>query len=140
MMVRIDPSADRRDRARGRHDSGAIFVESLVAAAIVAMILVVTFRVVADGAAHARTTEQRRVALLIAQSELAAVGSEIPVAAGESSGDSGDMTWTVDISPYSDESGASTVGALWRVAVSVRPRAERRDLVRLRTLRLGPEG
>jgi hypothetical protein len=139
MMVRITRKTDRCDGERARHDSGAIFVESLVAAAIVAMILVTTFRVIADGAVHARMTEQRRIALLVAQSELAAVGSEIPIEAGENSGVSGGMVWTVDISPYSDESGASTVGALWQVAVSVRPRAERRDLIRLRTLRLGPE-
>jgi hypothetical protein len=144
MMARIVRTADRFDlgglRLDGRgRDAGAIFVESLVAAAIVCMILVATFRVITDGATHARMSEQRRVALLIAQSELAAVGSEIPIQAGENSGVSGGMAWTVDISPYSDESGASTVGALWRVVVSVRPSAERRDLVSLQTLRLGPE-
>jgi len=134
----------RPDRWRAapcaRRDRGAIFIESLVAAAIVAMILATTFHVIADGAARARVTEQRRMALLVAQSTLATVGTALPVASGENTGVSGDMAWTVDISPYSDESGASTVGALWRVAVSVRPRAGGRNLIALQTLRLGPEG
>ena len=122
-----------------RRDGGAIFVESLVAAAIVAMILATTFRVIADGAARERESEQRRMALLVAQSELAAVGVEIPLEPGENEGVSGDMVWTVDVAPYSDESGASSAGDLSKVVVSVRPRAGGRNLVALETLRLGPE-
>lgn len=140
MMARTARQPDRPVTPDRRGDSGAIFVESLVAAAIVAMILVTTFRVITDGAVHARMAEQRRMALLVAQSELAEVGTEIPIAAGEKSGVSGDMFWSVDVSPYSDESGASTAGALWKVTVSVQPRSGGRNLVSLRTLRLGPEG
>ena len=122
-----------------RAEAGDIFIEALISAAVVAMIMVGMFHVVTDAAIHARMTEQRRVALLIAKSELAAVGSEIPIATGDNSGFSGDMAWTVDISPYSDDTGASSVGALWAVDVSVRPRNGGRALVRLRTLRIGPE-
>ena len=126
-------------RSRARRDRGDIFVESLIAAAIVGMILSATFRVISDGAVRARATEQRREALMVAQSTLDSVGAEIPIKAGEGSGVSGDMAWTVDIAPYSDESGASTVGALWKIVVSVRPRDGGRTLAALRTLRLGPE-
>ncbi len=122
-----------------RPDAGEIFMESVVAAAVVAMIMVAMFRVVADAAIHSRMNEQRRVALLVAKSELAEVGSEIPIASGDTEGVSGDMAWSVQVSPYSDDSGASSVGALWAVDVSVRPRHGGRALVRLRTLRLGPE-
>ena len=125
--------------SRARRDRGDIFVESLIAAAIVGMILSATFRVISDGAVRARATEQRREALMVAQSTLDSVGAEIPLKAGEGSGVSGDLAWTVDIAPYSDESGASSVGALWRIVVSVRPRDSGRALVALRTLRLGPE-
>ncbi len=114
-------------------------MESLVAAAIVSMILAATFRLIADSAVHARLTEQRRMALLVAQSELADVGAEIPIEAGRNSGVSGDLAWTVDISSYSDDTGASTVGALWRVRVSVEPRNGGRSLVTLDSLRLGAE-
>jgi type II secretory pathway pseudopilin PulG len=138
-MVRTIQMAERPRLKTARVDAGEVFIESLVAAAIVAMIMVATFRVVTDGASHARMTEQRRVALLVAKSELAEVGSEIPIASGENSGVSGDMIWTVDVSPYSDESGASSVGSLWAVDVSVRPRVGRGELVRLRTLRLAPD-
>jgi Tfp pilus assembly protein PilV len=126
-------------RSRARTDAGAIFIESLVAAAIVSMILAATFRLIADSAVHARLTEQRRMALLVAQSELADVGSEIPIEAGQTAGSSGDLAWTVDITGFSDETGASSVGALWRVRVSVQPRNGGRPLVTLDSLRLGPE-
>jgi len=131
--------AERPRLETARVDAGEVFVESLVAAAIVAMIMVTMFRVVIDAATHARMSEQRRVALLVAKSELADVGSEIPIESGESSGVSGNLAWTVEISPYSDESGASSVGSLWAVDVSVRPRLGRGELVRLRTLRLAPD-
>lgn len=128
-----------RCRLSDKGERGAIFVESLVASAIVAMIMMAMFRVVSDAAAHTRMNEQRRVAVMIAQSELADVGADIPIAPGETSGSQGDFAWTVDISSFSDESGASSVGALWSVSVSVRPRWGGRSLVRLHTLRLGPE-
>jgi hypothetical protein len=139
MMVRTFPVAERPRRKTARCDAGEIFMESVVATAVVAMIMIAMFRVVSDAAIHSRMSEQRRVALLVAKSELAEVGSEIPIASGESSGVSGDMAWSVQVSPYSDDSGASSVGALWSVDVSVRPRQGGRSLVRLRTLRLGPE-
>ncbi len=131
--------AERPHGRPARSDAGEIFMESVIATAVVAMIMVAMFRVVTDAAIHSRMSEQRREALLIAKSELAEVGSGIPIASGESSGVSGDMAWSVQVSPYSDETGASSAGGLWAVDVSVRPRLGGRALVRLRTLRLGPE-
>ena len=120
-----------------------MFIESLVATAIVAMILVATLRVVADGAAHTREVEDRRLALLVARSELAAVGAEIPLEAGENGGVSGDMLWSVRIDPYNDLAGSgsldSTAGQLWQVRVAVRPRGTHRELAVLDTLRLAPK-
>jgi Tfp pilus assembly protein PilX len=139
MTPRISRLFEQLHRGPARPDAGEVFIESLVAAAVVAMIMMGMLRVVSDAASHTRMTEQRRVALLVAKSELAEVGAEIPIAFGKSTGVSGNLAWTVDITPYSDETGASSVGALWAVDVSVRPRFERGDLVRLRTLRLGPE-
>ena len=139
MMVRTYPMAQGPFLKTALGDAGEIFMESVIATAVVAMIMVAMFRVVTDAAIHSRMTEQRRVALLVAKSELAAVGSEIPIASGESSGVSGAMTWSVQVAPYSDDTGASSVGGLWSVDVSVRPRAGGPAIVRLRTLRLGPE-
>ena len=123
-----------------RRDSGAVFVEALVAAAIVAMILAATLRVISDGAARERMTESRRMALLVAKSELAAVGSEIPIEPGESAGFAGNLVWRADISPYDAAGGANSAGELMRVRISVRPRAGGPDLVVLDSLRLGAGG
>jgi hypothetical protein len=139
MIVLSFPMAERPRRETARPDAGEIFMESVIAAAVVALIMVAMFRVITDAAMHTRMNEQRRVALLVAKSELAEVGSEIPIASGANAGVSGDMAWSVQVSPYSDDSGASSVGNLWAVDVYVRPRAGGRPLVRLRTLRLGPE-
>lgn len=119
-------------------ESGAVFVESIIAAAIVAMALGSTFQVIVDSAARERGVEARRTALEIAQSELANLGAEIPLAPGQTAGVMGGMIWRVDISPYSQGDDVSAAGELWQVAVSVRPRAGGPNLVELRTLRLAP--
>lgn len=120
-------------------ESGSVFVESIIAAAIVAMALATTFRVIADSAARDRAIEARRAALLVAQSELDAVGSEIPLVPGRTAGVAGDMVWRVAVFPYPEGGEANAVGILWRVAVTVGPRAGGPDLATLESLRLGPE-
>lgn len=127
----------RRDFAAGGADAGSAFVESIVAAAIVAMALGTTYRVIADGAARERGAEARRAALLVAQSELAAVGADIPLGPGDASGQSGEMAWRVEITPYAENEEKSPAGDLWRVAVSVSPRTGGPALVTLQSLRLG---
>lgn len=119
-------------------DAGSAFVESIVAAAIVALALGATYRVVADGAGRDREAEAHRAALLIAQSELAAVGADIPLAPGDASGETGDMAWRVEITPYGENDEKNRVGALLHVAVSVSARSGGPSLVTLQSLRLGP--
>jgi hypothetical protein len=128
----------RGDGEGGRGDAGTLFVESIIAAAVVAMVVGAAFRVIADGASRDRSLEIRRAALLLAESELAAVGSAIPLREGQSAGRAGDMLWSVDMAPYDDGIESSTAGALWRVAVAVRARPGAAPLVRMATLRLGP--
>ena len=125
-------------QSRSGSDAGSVFVESIIAAAIVAMALGATFQVIADGANRDQAVESRRAALLIAQSELAAVGSEIPLTSGQTAGLAGDMVWRVEVSPYADGVDDSAAGALWRVAVSVQRRGGGADLAHLDSLRLGP--
>ena len=127
----------RASDASSAKDGGSVFVESIIAAAIVAMALGATFRVISDGATRDRGVEARRTALLVAQSRLAAVGSETPLIPGDAAGLTGDMVWRVRISPYEDGVNDSGAGALWKVTVSVMPRAGGADLARLETLRLG---
>jgi len=123
-----------------RNDAGSVFVESIIAAAIVAMALGATFQVMASGASRDRKTQAHRLALQVAQSELAAVGADIPLSAGEAAGISGDLAWRVDVSPYAAEGDPNAAGGLWKVAVSVAPRAGGPNLVSLETLRLGAAG
>jgi hypothetical protein len=125
----------RRPRP-GRRDDGAVFVESLVATAIVSMVLVATFQVIADGAAREHKTQNQRMAVLVAQSELAAVGADIPLESGDSAGYAGNLVWRAEISPYDGGGGANSVGALMKVRMSVRPRAGGANLVVLDSLRL----
>jgi Tfp pilus assembly protein PilV len=115
-----------------------VFVEAIIAAAIVAMALGGTLTVIADNAARDRAAEARRGALLLAQSMLADVGAEIPLEPGQEAGVSGDLIWRVAISPYGFGGGAANnpVGELLAVAVQVGPRAGGPALVTLRTLRL----
>jgi general secretion pathway protein I len=127
----------KRSGGRAASDTGSVFVEAVIAAAIVAMALGATFRVIADTAQRGRAVDIRRAALLIAQSRMAAVGSEIPLRPGESAGLSGDMVWRVEVEPWSEADGTSAAGPLLRVNVSVRPREGGAALAGLSTLRLG---
>jgi hypothetical protein len=111
----------------------------MVAAAIVAMGLGATFQAIGDAARRNRDVESHRAALLVAQSELAAVGSEYPLHPGEAVGGAGDFAWRIEVSPYSDGVPDSAAGGLWRVSVSVRARTGGPYLVTLQTLRLGPQ-
>ena len=120
-------------------ERGSVFVESIIAAAIVAMALGATFRVVADSSARDRGLEARRTALLIAQSELDAVGAEIPVTPGRTAGIAGDMVWRVEIAQYPNGGDVNATGALFRVVVGVRPRNGGPELAVLQSLRLGQE-
>jgi hypothetical protein len=122
-----------------RGERGSVFVESLIAAAIVAMALGAMFRVISDSAARDRAVTMRRLALLVAQSELDRIGAEIPTAPGQSSGVDGTLAWRVEIEPYADAGEPDQAGALYRVIVEVRPVAGGPDLVTLRSLRLGAE-
>ena len=118
-------------------DSGSVLVEAMVAVAIIAMMLAVTYRSVGESVLRARAAEASRTALMIAQSRLALVGAEIPLAPGETTGVDGDYTWRVDIADAPED--PSAMGRLLAVTASVTDRkgAERGVL---RTLRLGPVG
>jgi hypothetical protein len=121
-----------------KNDSGSVFIESMVAAAIVALSLATMYRVIEDGAMRNRTVNEKQNALLIAQSELAAVGSAIPLATGMTGGTEGPYAWRIDISPSDAESPASSAGPLWQVTVSVRPLDGGNAIITLNSLALAP--
>jgi hypothetical protein len=83
-----------------RRERGSVLIEAMCGAAIIAMTLIAMYTSIVTTAAHNRMAEARRVAMMIAQSELAAVGPLIPSAPGTTEGTNGDFYWRVDIAPY----------------------------------------
>ncbi len=121
--------------ARGNHgEHGAIVIEAMIAAAIVAAMCAAAFEAVTATSRTSRALEARREAMLVAQSTLATVGVAIPVVPGATDGIAGSLTWRVDIVPTA--SGESAAGTLDRVTVTVRAANKRAPLATLSTLRL----
>ena len=106
-----------------RGEQGHVFVEALIAAAIVSMMVGAMFHSVQGIASRARAVDERRQALLIAQSELAAAGVSLN---GSASGAEGAFGWRVETAPYQQ--------GLERVTVRVGKAG--RTLISLSTLRL----
>jgi hypothetical protein len=113
-----------------RRETGSVLIEAMVGAAIISMTLVAMYTSIVTSAAHNRMAESRRTAMMIAQSELAAVGPIIPSTPGTTEGTEGDFYWRVDISPYDQQQGTppppptlgqapSPVGVLCLVTVTV---------------------
>jgi general secretion pathway protein I len=123
--------------SRSSHrEAGSVLVEAMVAVAVIAMMLAVTYRAVGESVLRSRAAEASRTAAMIAQSRLAMVGAEIPLAAGDTSGVDGDFTWRVSIEPAPQD--ASTMGVLLSVRASVRRRADAADRAVLTTQRMAP--
>ena len=119
----------------GKRQEGIALVEVLVALLILSMSLAALFQVVADSADRARHIEEVRAARLIAQSQLAAAGTSVPLDSGPVAGNEGPFFWWLSASPYSDGD-RSEAGALWSVTVGVRLRSGGPALVVLRSLRV----
>lgn len=115
------------------NDSGSAFIEALVASAIVAMAMMTMLQSTAQSASRERAVESRRLAMLVAQSQLATVGTLIPISPGETNGSDGEFVWRVSISPYGEGNG------LLLVDVSVRAGSESRPLVDSQSLMLATQ-
>lgn len=129
-MPRWHPEAD-----------GFTLVEVLVAFAIAALGLAALMQVFATGLRSAATAENYARATMLAESRLASVGVEQPLAAGESSGDFEDgYRWRVVITPYQEAEMDALVEVFQvNVTVSWGEEAERARAVTLQTLRVGSE-
>jgi type II secretory pathway pseudopilin PulG len=117
-----------------RDEKGFALVETLVATAIIAAMLGVTFQSIESGAQQTRMIEDRRQAMLIAQSQLTAVGSAQSTSLGETSGLTSGIRWRLLVEPYraNQQSGAK----LEQVSVIAGLANEKRDLVILKTIRV----
>lgn len=123
-----DPAAER----------GTVLLDAMVAAAIVAGAAGLLVTVALDGLDRARAAESRRMALLVAESRLAAVGAEPPLTVGRSSGRDGAFVWTVEVAPYRRTGGASAAGTLMQVEVTAGRLGESAPRAVLRSVRLVP--
>lgn len=119
---------------RDMTDQGFALAETLVAAAIIAAMLGVTFQTIESGARQTRMIEDRRQAMLVAQSQLTAVGAAQSTSFGETSGLTSGVRWRLTIQPYraNEPSGAR----LEQVNVTAGLASDKRDLVVLRTIRV----
>lgn len=96
------------------NDRGSIFLETIIAAAILAGILGVAFDALRDTADRARRVALQQQAMLVAQSRLAEFPLTRRLASDRQSGTVPGFRWTVDIAP------ARVEGAgLMRVTVRV---------------------
>jgi type II secretory pathway pseudopilin PulG len=121
----------------GRSETGSAVVEAMVAVAILAMVLGVGFRGLADGARASRQAEATRLATLEARSRLASVGGDIPLEPGTTQGEDAGMDWRVDVNE--DPAPPSSVDRLLRAEAVVSDR-QGRVRARLATVKLAPPG
>lgn len=121
-------------------ERGTVLLEALVAIAILAEISVLAFRASGESAVRTQRAEIQRLAVLVAQSRLASVGSELPLRDGSFSGVDGDFEWTVTERPIAAV--PSRAGRLVAVSIDVSGRASGRGsvapLAHIDTLRLAP--
>jgi hypothetical protein len=117
-------------------EAGSVFIETVVALAILAGILTAVWQVTASSALRHRAVESRRYALMVARSALSSVGSAQALSVGSSGGTDGGDAWRIDTERCG--SGDSMAGVLYCVTVSVRDRAGGPPLVTLVSRRLGP--
>jgi len=119
---------------RRAHDTGFALVEVLVAAAIVATMMALTYRVIATDAAASAQLMQRRAAALLAQSVLEQAAAAPDAADPVRGGRSGDFAWSVDRAPYAGSGRGDA--RLTQVTVRIMD-ARRRPVFLLSTLRFG---
>lgn len=119
-------------------ERGQALVEALVASAIIAAMLAMTYETVLTTTRAERSLREKRVALPVAQSLLARVGGDIALAPGAMDGSTSGLDWHVEIAPYADGPGRSVDGPpLLDVQVRVAVPGNAAPAVELRTLRVG---
>lgn len=113
-------------------------VETIIAAGIITLLLAAMYTAISESAFRQRQVAARRNALMIARSELAVVGSEVPSTPGRTTGLAGGFAWEIDITPYGGDLSPSAAGPLGVVTIGVRDAHGGPNLATLRTLRVMP--
>ncbi|HSJ78205.1 MAG TPA: type II secretion system protein [Erythrobacter sp.] len=118
---------------RRRRERGFTLPEALVASAIVAAMLGVTLGVVQTNARAARINEERRAALLVAQSQMAVAEVAVAGRFAQREGRSGTIGWTLRIEPFRSSLASP---ALDQITVTAGEGPSGQPLVSLTTLRV----
>ena len=120
---------------RTSRERGSVLAEAMVAVVVLALVMAVGFRSLAQSARAAKAAQEVRVATLIARSRLASVGGDIPLEAGVTEGEDSGFRWRVTVTESPAAPSAS--GSLLRVeAVVSDPNGRAR--ASLASMRLGP--
>lgn len=93
-------------------EKGFTLVEILVAMVVLAVAAVSLLQSFSGGLRASDSARQRGYAMLLAQSKMAAIGSELPLEPGSSTGRFDDrFAWTVEVSPDGDAAPEEDAGA-----------------------------
>ena len=124
-------------RARGRAAPGFTLLEVLVALLVFGLLFGVLAQIMRTGLRQSASAETTVMASLLARSQLARVGVELPLAPGEVEGEADGMHWRTAIRLAEPLSGESDIGA-YTVDVTVAWGAGEAQQLTLTTLKLGP--
>jgi len=127
-------------RRRAGASAGFTLIEVLVALAVLAITFGFAYRALSGGFDWVDRSEHSHTGLLLAQSVLARVGSDIALQPGQTTGRTTDgFSWLIESTPYGDVSrlpSGRLIGNQVQVTVSWTERRRVRH-VRLTTLQLG---
>ena len=123
----------RRGLQQTHSERGFLLVEALVALAIAALMAALVFDTVWQMGKTAVTASEKRQALLLAQSVLAAASVPTPASPIGQRGTDGTLAWQLDSEPFADAAGDGL--ALLTVRVAISDAATGRVLMRLETLK-----
>lgn len=121
-------------RTADKADRGSMFIDAMVAVAVMALVLAVGYRAIGESALRVRAANASAQAMLIARSRMASIGADVPLTAGVTQGNDNGFDWRITVSPQ--PAPASATGDLWRTQVTVERGGTR--LAALESLRLGP--
>ncbi len=117
-------------------DCGSVLIETVIASAIMAMILGAGFSVIANSLNRSRIVEDQQRAILVAQSQMALFGPVVPANYSQTSGIDTDLAWQVTIEPYITGAASANETSLVQITVDVFKGNTVKKLTQLRSLRI----
>ena len=130
-------------REHGERDAGFTLIETLVALIIMITMATLLYRSFSGGLRAADAAEGAEAALRVAQSRLTALGTAVPLRAGQQEGSEDGVLWRVVLRPYApaprEDRATQEPQAFWAtVTVTWRgKRGARRRNLQLTTIKLG---